>query len=77
MTKRKYNYESVNDLSEIDYDYISSVSATEPEYLSIEEINDFLNEMDYFLGDKNFISEEDFLKDFDDYDMNDIMRGLN
>lgn len=77
MTKRKYNYESVNDLSEIDYDYISSVSATEPEYLSIEEINDFLNEMDYFLGDKNFMSEEDFLKDFDDYDMNDIMRGLN
>lgn len=70
MTKIKYK--SYVDMSEMDYDYICTVAAEKPENMNIEEINDFLNEV----YEQDIDHVDDYMKDFDDYDMNEIMKGI-
>ena len=67
------SYKTHEEMTDSDYEYIMTVADEIPENLDINEINDFLNEiMEY----PSQFSDEYCMSDFDDYDMNDIMKGL-
>lgn len=62
MTKRQYNDHSEIDFN--DYEYVTSVAACHPEEIDIQDINEFLNEVD------------DYMSDFDEVDMTQVKKEL-
>lgn len=68
------NYKSHEEMTDTDYEYIMTVADDVPENLDITEINDFLNGIIFYPS--RFDEEEDYMKDFDDYDIHEIMKGL-
>jgi hypothetical protein len=67
------SYKSHEEMTDTDYEYIMTVADDIPENLDINEINDFLNDIMSYEPSNH---DDYCMADFDDYDIQDIMKGL-